>query len=145
MPAKIPKSKLTPNEKSLIRRYLVWAYKTTKEELDHIDRKFTQLTVDYFLLGEFERAKRGAGAPDIAKHLEDFRAYIAQKEQSAAAEKYTDAKKDVLRPQYSYLKGRLTNLEKAIRHFLGVSEVRKIKQMYEDEMTQRILQAREHT
>ena len=30
------KRQFTQNEKNLIRRYLVWCYKTTKEELDKI-------------------------------------------------------------------------------------------------------------
>lgn len=46
------------NTKKLKTRYLVWLYKTTKERLDRIDRKFTQLEVDRFILRELEKDLR---------------------------------------------------------------------------------------
>jgi len=36
--------------KTLTKRYLLWCYKTTKEQLDWIDRKFTQIQVDRYTL-----------------------------------------------------------------------------------------------
>ena len=41
---------LSENQQRLMRRYFVWCYKTTKEELDKIDRYFTQNTVDDYIL-----------------------------------------------------------------------------------------------
>jgi len=37
-------------EKNLLRRYLIWCYKTTKEELDKVDRYFTQDVADAYIL-----------------------------------------------------------------------------------------------
>ena len=38
--------------KNLKKRYLIWFYKTTKEALDKIERKFTQMEIDKFILKE---------------------------------------------------------------------------------------------
>ena len=48
---------LTQKERNLIKRYLVWCYKTTKEELDKIDRYFTQLIADEFILKQLKGTK----------------------------------------------------------------------------------------
>ena len=130
-----PKIKLTPNEKNLIRRYLVWCYKSTKEELDRIDRKFTQLKVDDFILSKLS-AKSGAEKRILEKSITEFKQYITQKQESAAAETLT--------PQHIYLKNRFSAVEDAAKYFLGAQELAKMVALYEQEMTTRILQAREH-
>lgn len=130
-----PKVKLTSNEKNLTRRYLVWCYKSTKEELDRIDRKFTQLRVDDFLLEKLS-AKAGNEKKALEGSITEFKEYISKKQESASAEKST--------PKHIYLKNRLSAVEDAIKYFLGPQELTKIIAMYEDEMTVRILQAREH-
>ena len=130
-----PKAKLTPNEKNLIRRYLVWCYKSTKEELDRFDRKFTQLAVDRFILERIlPRSPEEKRA--LAKSVAEFKEYIVKKEGSAEAEKSS--------PQHLYLKKRLFAVENAIKHFLGAQELPKIVAVYEEEMTGRILTARDH-
>ena len=140
-------SKMTREEIALIRRYLVWCYKTTKEELDRIDRKFTQLMVDRFMLQKLMSApvplpkdRRG----QYQKIADDFKEYVSHKERDAASLKFTIGKKKVLTPHYVYLKNRLSAIEKAILHFLGKKELGFIKSLYENEMTKRILEAREH-
>lgn len=130
-----PKFKLTPNEKNLIRRYLVWCYKSTKEELDRIDRKFTQLKVDDFILLKLS-SKPGAERKALEGSIAEFKEYISKKQESASAEKST--------PKHVYLQNRLSAVEDAVKYFLGAPELTKIIALYEHEMTVRILQAREH-
>ncbi len=138
---------MTPNEKSLIRRYLLWCYKTTKEELDRIDRKFTQLKVDQFVLTEL--TKIGIHLPvEFRKLFEEkvdaFCRYMGEKENSALGAKFSDPKKRTLQIDYVYLTHRLSAVEKAIVKFLSSTELKKIKGLYEEEMSRRILAEREH-
>jgi len=55
------------------------------------------------------------------------------------------SRRSQLKLDYLYLKNRLTAIEKAIKHFLGPGQMKHIRLLYEQEMTQRILTAREHT
>lgn len=135
--------KLPDSEKTLIRRYLVWCYKTTREDLDRIDRKFTQLTVDDFILTNLEKIS-GPEGQVLNKSIEGFKVYIDKKKESALAEKFSDPHRKQLQPQYLYLCKRLSAVESAVRFFLGPQELGKIRTLYESEMTTRILQAREH-
>lgn len=132
------------DEKNLTRRYLVWCYKTTKEDFDKIERRFTQLKVDYFLRDYYKGLKKDDRS-DLAQHLEDFNVYIANKEEKGISDKFEDAKGRVLKKEFLYLKFRLQAIEKAIIHFLGSKALKDIKDFYEAEMTNRILQAREHS
>ena len=133
------KKKMTPAEKNLIRRYLLWCYKTTKEGLDRIDRKFTQLAVDYRLLETLLKKRAPSGK------MEAFRKYIAQKEKEAGKLKYEDNAKGRLTADYQYLQCRLEAVEESIVFFLGKQELGTVESLYEKEMTRRILEAREHT
>ncbi len=113
----------------------MWCYKSTKDELDRIDRKFTQLKVDDFILGKLS-AMSGEEKQILERSIAEFKDYIVKKEESAAAEKST--------PKHVYLKARLSAVEDAVKHFLGAPELKKIIALYEAEMTGRILQARDH-
>ena len=138
---------LTKNERNLTRRYLVWCYKTTKEELDKIDRYFTQLAADKYVLAQLEKGReieKVNGQDIYKKQIKDFRAYMGQKEINALKKKYLTGKKGVTNPEYTYLRNRFIAIEKAIVAFLGKKELNNICELYEQEMTQRILQAREH-
>jgi len=138
------RSRISNIERRLIRRYLLWCYKTTREELERTDRKFTQLMVDYFIQDQLVRLKKYE--QNLLKiQLQGFNDYIAKKETNAYLEKFVDIKKAELRPEYLYLKRRLEAVEKTIGHFLGRKELRRISELYEHEMTKRILEAREHT
>ena len=142
------KSALTRNEKNLIRRYLVWCYKTTKEELDRIDRKFTQLAVDDFILGQLNAAKKKAGKEGLSRYNElvnDFEKYIADKAKGSQALKFTGPGERTLEPKYFFLKERLAAIEKSIVSFLSRKDLAVIESLYEAEMTQRILGSKEHT
>ena len=61
----------------------MWCYKTTKESLDRVDRKFTQLTVDRYMLGQLnKRPARFTPKAQVRYRelLREFQDYIAQKE-----------------------------------------------------------------
>lgn len=139
--------RLSADQKNLIRRYLIWCYKTTKESLDRVDRKFTQLAVDYFIKEELKSDLAGrvfVGDKDCAKKIAEFEAYIAEKEKGLGTSKFKDEKKGIYDPQYWYWQARLKGIKKAIKHFLGPTEIKVIEDLYEQEMTRRILESREH-
>ncbi|MBF0479238.1 MAG: hypothetical protein HQL26_07115 [Candidatus Omnitrophica bacterium] len=137
---------LDSNQKNLTRRYLSWCYKTTKEDLDRIDRYFTQLTVDDFILNKLRGSKefKVSANKDFAKLVNDFGDYRNKKEERVLAQKFENQARKVLQPQYLYLQKRFQAIEAAIVHFLGDKELKKIIDAYEREMTTRILQSREH-
>ncbi|OGX36894.1 MAG: hypothetical protein A3G91_01565 [Omnitrophica WOR_2 bacterium RIFCSPLOWO2_12_FULL_50_9] len=138
---------LAQREKDLTRRYLVWCYKTTKEELDKIDRYFTQAMVDNFLILQLTNLEGYKSSPDDAplrKAVDEFIGYARGKKAKAEERKFADIAQSALQPGYQYLKVRFKAVEQAIVQFLGRQELDKIRGLYEEEMTSRILQAREH-
>jgi len=140
--------KLTQDEKNLIRRYLIWCYKTTKEDLDRIDRYFTQLLVDDAIIKDLKSSKEFQGAKsnckDFKKLVNEFVSYRDKKEEKVLNQKFSNIKEKTFKAEYLYLQKRFAGIQKAIRKFLGPQELVKITNLYEQEMTQRILAAREH-
>lgn len=137
------KKSLTVNQKNLVRRYLLWCYKTTKEDLDRIDRYFTQAIVDKRLLEILKKNK--IEDPACQKKIDDFSIYLRTKETNALAKKLVSPQKNILQPEYWYLQKRCTAIEQAISEFLGKKELKAIQSAYEAEMSRRILESREHT
>ncbi len=125
--------------KSLTKRYLIWLYKTTKEAFDCYERKFTQLEIDEYLLAEVEKELKGAYLPNEKKAMEkvvnDFRAYIAEKEKACMKLKYKGKKAN---PEFLFLDIKLKAVEKAIVKELGKKMLAEIKTWYEEEMIDRI-------
>jgi hypothetical protein len=145
---KMKKPQLNSTEKKLVRRYLIWCYKTTKEDFDRIERYFTQLKVDHHvlaLLSQKPELKDPEFGPEYLKKINEFQKYIEEKAERVLPQKFADQDRGKLQPGYWYLKNRLEALEKAIVCFLGPVELRKIQALYEEEMTRRIMDAREHT
>ena len=139
--------KISPCERQLIRRYLLWCYKTTREELERIDRKFTQLMVDEVIVKQLRQTASHGPRPiqeAYRKHIRQFEEYIRKKSDEALAQKFVPAHQNVLQPDYLYLQNRLLAVQKAIGEFLGAGELLAIQSLYEEEMTRRILAAREH-
>ena len=124
---------------------MVWCYKTTKEELDRVDRYYTQFEIDRFVLGELRKSKEIKSDQELARLINDFEKYMAVKKKNVDENKFKDAAQKVLNPSYLYLRKRLAAIEKAILKFLGAPQLKRIEDLYEDEMTSRILSAREHT
>ncbi len=116
------------SHQKLVGRYLLWAYKTTRESFERIERKTTQLLVDEYILDYFSKHKFAVP--------QEFKDYIAQKRR--------DEKKLKSHPEYVYLKNRLAAIEAAIKHFLGAKEWGRLQALYEQEFTRRILESREH-
>ena len=124
--------------KNLKKRYLIWLYKTTKEALDKVERKFTQIDIDKFILKELTDLDKDKKAQ---KFVEEFRVYIENKEKDALNLKY-DGKE--LKPEYRFLNLKLRTIEKAIIKGLGKRALEEIKFLYEIEMVERILKSTEH-
>ncbi|MCB9770979.1 MAG: hypothetical protein H6754_00285 [Candidatus Omnitrophica bacterium] len=140
---KMPQSnKFLPHEINLIRRYLLWCFKTTREDLDRIDRYFTQALVDRRFLDILLKNKENSS--EYQKKIADFQSYMDIKEKNALGKKYLNLKKKTLQPEYWYLQARLAAIEQVIVEFLGKRELKSIQGLYENEMTRRILEAREH-
>ncbi|MDD5156321.1 MAG: hypothetical protein PHF11_07575, partial [Candidatus Omnitrophica bacterium] len=109
----------------------------TKEALDRIERKFTQIEIDRFILEELKRHDKNKEA---AKFIREFDLYIQNKESDGLSLKFEGAK---LKPEYRFLVLKLNAVEKAITKELGKAALLKIKDAYEQEMTRRILQERQ--
>jgi len=139
---------LIEDEKNLIRRYLIWCYKTTKEDLDKIDRYFTQIKIDNFILEDLISSK-GFSREEMGEEYQglifDFKEYILQKESSVLKKKYKNVENKRLNADYEYLKNRFESIKKAILFFGGKEELECIRDLYEKEMVKRILQAKEHS
>lgn len=135
------KKKLSLTEKNLTRRYLMWCYKTTKEDLDRIDRYFTQLVVDARVL---EILSKHGKDDEQRKKIDEFKQYMDTKEKTVLLKKYSNIPSKVLQPDYWYLRTRLAALEQVIIEFLGKKALKSIQSLYENEMTRRILEAKEH-
>jgi len=125
------------DESNLKKRYLIWLYKTTKEALDKIERKFTQTEIDHFILKELKKQDQNNEA---AKFIAEFNVYIRNKEKDDLSLKFAGAK---LKPAYQFLILKLNAVEKAIMKVLGKAALLKIKDAYEKEMTRRILEERQ--
>ncbi|MFA5429686.1 MAG: hypothetical protein WC329_00815 [Candidatus Omnitrophota bacterium] len=129
---------------SLKRRYLLWLYKTTKEAFDRYERKFTQLEIDKFILEEVSKECRQACLSDereaIGEQVEAMRVYVTEKENACLKLKYRGKK---INPEYLFLDIKLQALEKAIVKEIGSEELRCIKNLYEREMSERILHSKE--
>src|SRR5512140_3490946 len=94
--------------KNLERRYLVWFYKITKEALDKIERKFTQVEIDRALIAELKKADKRSG---LRKFIAEFQAYVDTKEKDGLGLKFENK---ALRPEYEFLTAKLAALEKII-------------------------------
>jgi hypothetical protein len=124
--------------RNLKKRYCLWLYKVTKDEVDRIERKFTQLEIDRMILARLEKAKN---KNDLSKFITDFQNYISNKEADGQRLKY-DGK--LLRPEYEFLCLKMAAIEKVISKELGKAALAQIKSLYEKEMTERILKSTEH-
>lgn len=123
----------------LKRRYLIWLYKTTKECIDRIERKLTQLDIDRFILSELETQD---ATRELAEQIAKWDAYIHRKEQDTLSLKSEG--KDVQK-ECRFLELKLRAVEKAIVRELGKKALADIQGMYESEMVARILASTDQT
>jgi hypothetical protein len=124
------------DRKKLTWRYCLWLYKTTKEALDRIERKFTQLEIDRFLLRELQPRSKQKALQGFIRELE---AYIAHKANEGVSLQNSPKSKS----EYQFLELKLQAIEKAIVKNLGRKALLHIKDLYEQEMAARILKSTE--
>ena len=130
--------------KNLKFRYLLWLYKTTKEEFDRIERKLTQVGIDKKILrdmGENFNSRDLKKKNEARKLLKDFKEYINKKEKDGRELKFEGRK---LKPEYYHLSLKLEAIEKSIVEELGHRGLKEIKALYEHEMMRRIIESQEH-
>jgi hypothetical protein len=128
-------------KKNLKFRYLLWLYKTTKEDFDRIERKFTQLEIDWEILRQLKTSARNSKVK-LGQFIQDFTVYIQQKEKDAQELKFAGKQ---LKTEYLSLLLKLAAVEKTAAKELGKKGLKQIKDLYEEEMRKRILEAREHS
>ena len=124
--------------KNLKKRYLIWFYKTAKEALDKVERKFTQLEIDKQVLKELKSKSKDKKND---KFIAEFEAYILNKEMDGMELKFEGKQ---VKPGYAFLELKLKAVEKAIQKELGKKSLDDIKALYEKEKTERILRSTEH-
>ena len=131
--------------KNLTKRYLIWLYKTNKEALERIDRKFTQLDIDCLMLKSLEGSfkKNYSGNIELEKLINEFKDYIINKEKESASLKFI-GNSDKLKPNYIFLQLKVIEIEKIIKEFFGKATLNEIKKLYYQEMFERILKEKEH-
>jgi len=135
---------LTPEESAnLKKRYLLWLYKTTREAIEKIDRKFTQLYIDRSILKQILDVKVDTDKAKWERLIKELQEYIENKEKFAISLKYIDSGKS-LNPEYLFLRTKLDIIEKIIVEEFGQKELKKMQLLYEEEMQRRILEEREH-
>lgn len=122
---------------NLKKRYLIWLYKTTKEAWDKIERKFTQIEIDRFILKEIEKEDKDK---KLSKFIKEFKVYIQNKEKDGLALKYENKQ---LKPDYLFLVMKLKAIEKSVAKELGKETLKEVKSLYEKEMVERILKGTE--
>jgi len=121
----------------LKKRYLLWLYKETKEALDRVDRKFTQIDIDKFIREELRKEEL-----KYQKFFENFNTYVNNKEKDCETLKSREGK--YLNPEHQFLFLKLKAIEKAVVKELGAEGLEEIKNLYHQEMTDRILRSAEH-
>jgi len=121
---------------NLKKRYLIWLYKETKEALDRVDRKFTQIDIDKFILEELQKNTFAD-----KKFLDEFIIYVNNKEQDCQKIKSGDT---YLNSEHQFFSLKLHAIEKSILNELGAKGLEEIKNLYHQEMVDRILRSTEH-
>ena len=133
------------DNKNLKKRYFVWLYKTTKEEFDKYERKFTQTEIDKEILQEIENTLMGSYLPheksELEKMVNSFQEYIAAKEKACLELKYQGLRTN---PEFIFLDVKLNAIEKLIVKDFGRKGLAEIKALYEKEMNKRILRSTDH-
>lgn len=123
-----------PSEKSLTKRYLFWLYKTTRDELDRIDRKFTQLEVDRGL----QRVFRSRGNAALSSFMDEWDRYIVAKEADARKLKFDEQGKELA--FYVFLRLKLESVIEITRERFGIRAVRQFEQLIEEAAMKYILE-----
>ena len=112
------------DKRSLYKRYLFWLYKTTRTEIDKVDRKFTQLEIDR-KIEKILSANKG-----ISAQLKEWKDYILSKESDALKQKF--ASDGSLDPGYRFLCLKLEAVEAITKKMFGARTLAEFKRLCED-------------
>lgn len=133
--AKLEKADL----RMLSRRYLLWFYKATKDEVDKIERKFTQLEMDREIEKLLEKEAKLLGAATsqgVAPHLKAWREYVFEKESEAQKLKFSDDGR--IQPEYLFLHLKLKAVERVTTARFGRKTLCEFKKICETAAVKRI-------
>lgn len=126
---------------SLYKRYLFWLYKMTRDELDRIERKFTQLEIDEEITRFFDRVLTGlsgALSQEVGGLVDEWKRYVAQK--AADASRLKHGRTGAPKPEILLLHMKLAAVEKLADSYLGKKALKDFRRLYEDAAMQRILE-----
>ncbi len=129
------------DQESLYKRYLLWLYKTTKDELDKIERKFTQLDIDRQIQKILKKKSDVLKSPlrgGITPFLEEGKEYIFEKESDAQKLKLTE--EGLLNPKYLFLHLKLEAITQITKIHFGQKGLEEFKRLYEEAALRRILE-----
>lgn len=130
-----------PDRDSLYKRYLFWLYKTIREDVDRIDRKFTQLVLDEKIAALLERDMASLDKElhqGVGPFVEEWKAYIAQKADDARKLKFSES--GLLKFEYVFLRLKLKAVERLIVERLGRRHLNEFRRRLEEAAMQGILQ-----
>ncbi len=144
------------DKRSLSRRYLFWLYKTTKDELDKVDRKFTQLDIDRAIqkmLVIKTGALKGALKDDVAPYLAEWKEYILQKEGEGIGLKFSSSGRldpsligigrsvpSGLDPKYLFLSLKLEAVTAITTKMFGANTLKEFRKLCEEAAMKMIMQ-----
>lgn len=118
--------------RSLYKRYLFWLYKTTRDELERIDRKFTQLDIDRQIEKLLEN-KEG-----VSEYLKEWKDYILAKESDALKLKFSS--NGALDSRYLFLSLKLEAIIAITRKMFGRRMLSKFDKFCEEAAMKAIMQ-----
>jgi len=123
---------------SLHKRYLLWLYKTIKDELDKIERKFTQLDIDAEIQKKLEAKIEDAPVEGLEPFINEWKEYVALKKTDAHKMKF-DEKGD-MSPSYVFLRLKLDSVEEIVERRFGKKTLEQFKALYEEASIKRIME-----
>ena len=123
--------------KNLHKRYLIWLYKTTQEQVDTVERKFSQLEIDGMII---EQIKKFDKEKKLETYSDEFKTYIDNKKKKGLELKFDGLE---VKPEFQFLVYKLAAIEVLIVKEFGEVALQEIKCAYEEEMIRRILAERE--
>ncbi|MFH1691314.1 MAG: hypothetical protein ABIC68_01900 [Candidatus Omnitrophota bacterium] len=124
---------------SLEKRYLFWLYKTIRDELDKIDRKFTQLDIDneiYKKLKKSVKRLKPDASDGLHTFLQEWQEYIFGKDSDAQKLKFKEDGQ--MNSAYLFLRLKLQAVEEIVCGRFGKKELSSYKRFYEDAAMKRI-------
>lgn len=126
---------------ALHKRYLLWLYKTVKDELEKIDRKFTQMDIDRKIQAKLIDAcglQDQKTRKELEPFLQEWKEYIFSKESSAQKLKFTEEGK--VNPEYLFLRMKFEAVCEVTRALFGPEGLREFESLLEAVALERILQ-----